>query len=75
MLLFTLPYNHTVVMLPIEKMKLFLVNSAGDGIVMSKQFSNAIEFCGDETEKIALWVNAEDSAVLANLEAKDFIHM
>lgn len=49
----TLPYNHTAVMSPIEKVKIFLANSVDDGIVMSKQFSNAIEveFRGNETEK------------------------
>lgn len=49
----TLPYNHTAVMAPVEKVRIFLANSVDDGIVMSKQFSNAIEveFRGDETEK------------------------
>lgn len=48
-----LPYNHTAVMSPTGKVKIFLASSVNDGIVMSKQFSNAIEveFCGDETEK------------------------
>lgn len=49
----TLPYNHTAVMAPVEKVRVFLANSVDDGIVMSKQFSNAIEveFRGSETEK------------------------
>ncbi len=49
----TLPYNHTAVMAPVEKVRIFLANSVDDGIVMSKQFSNAIEveFRGNETEK------------------------
>ncbi|MBP3459983.1 MAG: hypothetical protein J6K58_12305 [Lachnospiraceae bacterium] len=49
----TLPYNHTAVMAPVEKVRVFLANSVDDGIVMSKQFSNAIEveFRGGETEK------------------------
>lgn len=49
----TLPYNHTAVMKPIEKVRVFLANSVDDGIVMSKLFSNAIEveFRDDETEK------------------------
>lgn len=49
----TLPYNHTAVMSPVEKVKIFLANSVDDGIVLSKQFSNAIEveFRGNETEK------------------------
>jgi hypothetical protein len=49
----TLPYNHTAVMSPVEKVKIFLANSVDDGIVMSKQFSNAIEveFRDSETEK------------------------
>lgn len=49
----TLPYNHTAVMKPIEKVRVFLANSVDDGIVMSKQFDNAIEveFHDDETEK------------------------
>jgi hypothetical protein len=49
----TLPYNHTAVMSPVEKVRIFLANSVDDGIVMSKQFSNAIEveFRGNETEK------------------------
>ena len=53
----TLPYNHTAVMAPIEKVRIFLANSVDDGIVMSKQFSNAIEveFCGNETEKTIIY--------------------
>lgn len=49
----TLPYNHTAVMSPVEKVKIFLANSVDDGIVLSRQFSNAIEveFRGNETEK------------------------
>lgn len=49
----TLPYNHTAVMSPVEKVRVFLASSVDDGIVMSKQFSNAIEveFRGSETEK------------------------
>lgn len=49
----TLPYNHTAVMSPVEKVKIFLANSVDDGIVLSKQFSNAIEveFRGNEIEK------------------------
>lgn len=49
----TLPYNHTAVMSPIEKVKVFLGASTDDGVVITREFSNAIEveFRGDETEK------------------------
>lgn len=49
----TLPYNHTAVMAPVEKVKIFLANSVNDGIVLSKEFSNAIEveFGDGEVEK------------------------
>lgn len=30
-------------MAPVEKVKIFLANSVNDGIVLSKEFSNAIE--------------------------------
>lgn len=48
-----LPYNHTAVMSPIEKVQVFLANDIDDGVVQTREFSNAIEvtFRGNETEK------------------------
>lgn len=48
-----LPYNHTAVMSPIEKIQVFLANDIDDGVVQTKEFSNKIElvYSGNETEK------------------------
>lgn len=48
-----LPYNHTAVMSPIEKIQVFLANDIDDGVVQTREFSNKIEliYSGNETEK------------------------
>lgn len=48
-----LPYNHTAVMSPIEKIQVFLANDINDGVVQTREFSNKIElvYSGNETEK------------------------
>ncbi|MCM1387038.1 MAG: hypothetical protein NC231_06910 [Bacillus sp. (in: Bacteria)] len=39
----TLPYNHTAVMAPKEKLKVFLAADVDNGVVTTREFSNAIE--------------------------------
>ncbi len=48
-----LPYNHTAVMSPVEKVRVFLSNSIDDGVVQTREFSNSIEvtYTGNESEK------------------------
>lgn len=48
-----LPYNHTAVMSPVEKIQVFLANDIDDGVVQTREFSNKIElvYSGNETEK------------------------
>lgn len=48
-----LPYNHTAVMSPVEKVQVFLANSIDDGVVQTKEFSNVINltYSGNEVEK------------------------
>lgn len=48
-----LPYNHTAVMSPVEKIQVFLANDIDDGVVQTREFSNRIElvYSGNETEK------------------------
>lgn len=48
-----LPYNHTAVMSPVEKVQVFLANSIDDGVVQTREFSNVINltYTGNETEK------------------------
>lgn len=52
-----LPYNHTAVMSPIEKIQVFLANDIDDGVVQTKEFSNKIElvYSGNETEKTIMY--------------------
>lgn len=49
----TLPCNHTCVMSPVEKLKVFLGGNLNNGVVVSREFSSAIEveYRGNETEK------------------------
>lgn len=48
-----LPYNHTAVMSPVEKIQVFLANDIDDGVVQTREFSNKIElvYGKNETEK------------------------
>lgn len=48
-----LPYNHTAVMSPIEKVQVFLARDIDDGVVQTREFSNMIslEYSGNESEK------------------------
>lgn len=48
-----LPYNHTAVMSPVEKVQVFLANDIDDGVVQTREFSNVIEvtYTGNESEK------------------------
>lgn len=39
----TLPYNHIAVMSPKERVKIFLAANVDNGVVITKEFSNAIE--------------------------------
>ena len=47
-----LPYNHTAVMSPIERVGIFLAADIDDGVVQTKEFSNilTVEYKGSETE-------------------------
>ena len=49
----SIPYNRNCVMSPVEKVKVFLGGHTDNGVVVTKEFSNAIcvEFRGNETEK------------------------
>lgn len=46
-------YNHQAVMAPIEKVQVFLTNDIDDGVVHTREFSNAIEvvYEGNDIEK------------------------
>lgn len=48
-----LPYNHTAAMSPIEKIQVFLAGDINDGVVHTRELSNAIELTyeGNDTEK------------------------
>lgn len=48
-----LPYNHTAAMSPIEKIQVFLAGDINDGVVQTRELSNAIELTyeGNDTEK------------------------
>lgn len=48
-----LPYNHTAVMSPVEKIQVFLANNIDDGVVQTREFSNVLEltYTGNESEK------------------------
>lgn len=48
----TLPYNHTAVMSPIERVGIFLATDIDDGMVQTKEFSNMLmmEYKDGETE-------------------------
>lgn len=49
----TVPYNHMVVMSPKEKIKIFLAADLDNGVVLTREFSNAleVEYVGNDTEK------------------------
>ena len=48
-----LPYNHTAVMSPVEKIQVFLANNIDDGVVQTREFSNmlSLTYTGNESEK------------------------
>lgn len=48
-----LPYNHTAVMSPVEKIQVFLAGNINDGVVHTTEYSNMIDltYSGNETEK------------------------
>jgi len=48
-----LPYNHTAVMSPVEKVSVFLASDIDDGVVQTKGYSNMIQliYSGNQTEK------------------------
>ena len=48
-----LPYNHTAAMSPIEKIQVFLAGDINDGVVHTRELSNAIELTyeGNDIEK------------------------
>lgn len=49
----TLPYNHTATFSPIEKVRVFLANDLNNGMVITKEFSNAIDitYSGTDVKK------------------------
>lgn len=49
----TLPYNHTATFSPIEKIRVFLANDLNNGMVITKEFSNAIDltYSGTDVKK------------------------
>lgn len=49
----TLPYNHTATFSPIEKIHVCLANDLNNGMVITKEFSTAIDvtYSGSETKK------------------------
>lgn len=49
----TLPYNHRAAMAPIERLKVFLAAELDNGVVITREFSTAInvEYRGNDTEK------------------------
>jgi len=49
----TLPYNHTAVMSPVEKVSVFLAADTDDGVVQTNAYSNMIQlvYRGNEIEK------------------------
>ncbi len=53
----TVPYNHMAVMSPKEKIKVFLAADLDNGVVISREFSNAleVEYVGNETEKTVVY--------------------
>lgn len=48
-----LPYNHTAVMSPVEKVSVFLASDIDDGVVQTKGYSNMIQliYSGNQVEK------------------------
>lgn len=48
-----LPYNHTAVMSPVEKVQVFMARDIDDGVVQTREFSNMINltYSGNESEK------------------------
>lgn len=53
----TVPYNHMAVMSPKEKIKVFLAADLDNGVVLTREFSNAleVEYVGNDAEKTVVY--------------------
>lgn len=63
-----LPYNHTAVMSPIERVGIFLAADTDDGMVQTREFSNilTVEYRGSETEHSVRYDDASGIFVIAD---------
>lgn len=63
-----LPYNHTAVMSPIERVGIFLAADTDDGMVQTRDFSNTliVEYRGSETEHSVRYDDASGIFVIAD---------
>lgn len=64
----TLPYNHTATFSPIEKVRVCLANNLNNGMVITKEFSTAIDvtYSGTETKKTIAYDSTKGMFVPVN---------
>lgn len=64
----TLPFNHTACFSPIERVRVFLSANVNNGMVITKEFSNAIDvtYTGTEVSKTITYDDAKGMFVPAN---------